>query len=442
VWVKYGSERRRFAFSAMNDCSHLVVDAVHDHLSISGRLTVERLRGPEAMADIAAEWDSLDRQATPRTPFTSPAYMIPWWRHFSRRRQALFHDEFFCHVVRDGGRLVAVAPLMRTSIPGVGPSAVRMLQFFGVDPALTEIRGLTCRPEDQALVVEALVEYFLARPGEWDVFRWTGLRQPAEAFGALRAPGAFIARGDLPDYVIELPGRWEDLRDQLSLNMRKNLRKTYKLLERDGLAFSLRVTERGQDVEAAIARFLALHAARAEAEDMIFHPNKFVQPRARAFFTEYLRGAAERGELRIFELEIGGAAVASRPALLLGSDLYMHLAGYDPAWKCYSVMTVLIAEMIKWAFSRGIKRINLSAGHDQSKLRWKPLEVRFYDAVQVSPTWRAQAAFAAFRAYEALGQARAKAAQRKQRHQPVDLPDPSVGNAAGRSHSVSKAPSL
>ena len=79
--------------------------------------------------------------------------------------------------------------------------------------------------------------------------------------------------------------------------------------------------------------------------------------------------------------------VASRPALLLGSDLYLYFAGYDPAWKKYGVMTVLITEMIKWAFARGIKRINLSVGHDHSKVRWKPHEVRFYDAVQVSPTW-------------------------------------------------------
>ena len=54
----------------------------------------------------------------------------------------LFHDEFFCHVVRsDAGHLVAIAPLMRTSVPGIGPPVLRMLQFFGADPALTEIRG-------------------------------------------------------------------------------------------------------------------------------------------------------------------------------------------------------------------------------------------------------------------------------------------------------------
>jgi CelD/BcsL family acetyltransferase involved in cellulose biosynthesis len=408
---------------------------LHDILSIR-RLTVERLRAPEAMADIAAEWDMLDRQIAPRTPFTSSSWMIAWWKHFSRHRQTLFHDEFFCHVVRDAaGRLVAVAPLMRTSVPGIGPPVMRMLQFFGVDPALTEIRGVICRPEDHAPVVEALVEHFLARRNEWDVFRWAGLRQPIDTYGALCKSRAFTAREGLSDFVVELPKSWNDLRLHVSSNMRKNLRKCYESLERDGLAIALRVTERPDSLGAAMARFLALHAARAEAVGMISHPDKFAGTRERAFFEYYLQSAANRGELRIFELEIGGAVVASRVTFLIASDLYLYFAGYDPAWKSYSVMTVLMSEMFKWAFANGVQRVNLSTGRDQSKDRWKPREVLFGNAVQVSPTLRAKAAFGPFRAYETLGQARIKAAQRKRgRHQPVDPPDPSVANPAQRGH--------
>ena len=388
---------------------------MHDHVVISRRLTVERLAGPEALDGIAAEWDLLDRQTSPRTPFTSPAYIITWWKHFVRSRRTLFRDEFFCHVVRgDGGRLVAVVPLLRTFFPRIGPPVLRMVQFFGID-AVTEIRGVICRPEDHVAVVETLVEHFLDRRGEWDVFRWVGLRRPADAYSGPPLTCAFVPRRDLLDYIVELSGRWEDLRQRLSFNMRKNLRKTYKLLERDGFAFTLRVTEDPDGTATAMARFFALHAARAEAADMLFHPNRFVQPHVRAFFADYLRRAAERGELRIFELEIGGIVVASRPALLLGSDLYMHLAGYDPAWKTYRVMTVLMTEMIKWAFTHRVERINLSTGRDQSKICWKPREVLFRDAVQVSPTMRARAAFGAFLVYEALSRARVKAGIRGRR---------------------------
>jgi len=396
---------------------------MHGDAAMSGRLTVERLAGPEDLANIACEWHLLDGQTAPRLPFTSPAYVVRWWKHFARRRQMLFHDEFFCHIVRDGdGRLVAVAPLMRTSTPGLGPPIMRVVQFFGADAALTEIRGLICRPEDQAAVVEALAEHLLARRGEWDVFRWSGLREAAGTYrGARRMRSLFAPKGDLPDYVLDLRGSWEDMRDGLSLNMRKNLRKAYQSLDRDGVAFSLRVTEQPNGVAAALDRFFALHAARAEAADMIFHPNKFARSHVRAFFADYLQEAAKRGELRIFELEIGGVMVASRIGLVLGTELYMHLAGYDPAWKGYSAMTVLMAEIIKWSIACRLEQVNLSAGHDQSKLSWKPREVLFRDAVQVSPTWRARGALGVFHAYQALHRARFKAIVRGRR-----LADPTV----------------
>jgi CelD/BcsL family acetyltransferase involved in cellulose biosynthesis len=290
-------------------------------------------------------------------------------------------------------------------------------------------------------VVQALVEHFAARRHEWDVFRWAGLRHPVDTY-SLCPQSAFMAREGLPDFLLDLPKSWNELRLQVSSSMRKNLRKAYEFLERDGFATAFRVTERPDDVGASVARFFTLHAARAKAIGMINHPNKFERARERAFLEEYLQGAGDRGELRIFELEIGGAVVASRIAFVIGSDLYLYFGGYDPAWKNYSVMTVLMTEVFKWSLARGIERVKMSTGRDQSKERWKPREVLFHNAVQISPTWRARAAFGPFRAYEALGRARVKAAERKQgRNQPVDQPAPLVEDPAGRNR-IPKVQSL
>ena len=59
-------------------------------------------------------------------------------------------------------------------------------------------------------------------------------------------------------------------------------------------------------------------------------------------------------------------------------------------------MTVLMAEMIQWALARGMRKINLSAGNDQSKLRWKPEEVLLHEAVLISPSPRVRATFWAY----------------------------------------------
>ena len=172
---------------------------------------------------------------------------------------------------------------MRTDVPGIGAPLLRLVQFFGADPDLSDIRGLICRSEDEPRVVNALVEHFLSCAGEWHVFRWLACAaSPTLIAGAHSA----FSRANVSGPTTSLNSRsWETLHRQLSVNMRKNLRKAYQYLERDGLTFALRVTDRREDVAPAIAIF---HAARAEAADMIFHANRFVQPNVRAFFVGYL----------------------------------------------------------------------------------------------------------------------------------------------------------
>jgi CelD/BcsL family acetyltransferase involved in cellulose biosynthesis len=379
---------------------------MHIAAEVENSLLVHRLPCLEALTGLETEWQSLEEQNFPRTPFSSTLWLALWWQHL-RRRNLVFRDEFFGHVIRDaGGRLVAIAPLMKTHCPGLSPAGMRIVQFFGCDPNLTELRGVICRPEDHDRAIGALVEHFRRHRSEWDVFRWCGLRQSAEWFNALPRGFQFFARRDICDYIVDLPHSWEILKAQVSSNTRKSLRKAYEFLERDGHSFVLRVVERPEDVPSALDRFLSLHAARSDAANMIDHPNKFATESARAFLTSYLDKSAQRGQLRLFELEIGSKVVASRLAFQIDADLYLYYAGYDPTWKNYSVMTTLVCEIVKWSIAQGLDRVNLSTGNDQSKLRWKPRELVFSEAVQRSDTWRGHASFYGFLVYEALSRAR------------------------------------
>jgi CelD/BcsL family acetyltransferase involved in cellulose biosynthesis len=361
-----------------------------------GTFIIQRLESIEELVALTPEWSVIDRATRPRSPFTSPAWLLPWWKHL-RRRNVAFRDELYFHAIRSrDDRLVGVAPLMRSFAPGLGVPVLRILQFFGTDPGLTEFRGVICRNGDHDVVVQALFAHFLARRDEWDVFRWHGLRRSAADYEAVLPGDTLIGRAGLPDYVLVLPPSWEALMTRVSRNMRKNLRKAYEGLERDGLRFGLRVVAAEAEVADATARLLALHAARAAAAKMVKHPHLFRSRRTLAFLGEYLLGFAARDQLRIFELEVAGKVVASRLAFQLDDVLYLYFSGYDLVWRDYSVMTLLMAEMIQWALARGIREINLSTGNDQSKLRWKPEEVLLHEAVLISPSPRVRAAFWAY----------------------------------------------
>jgi CelD/BcsL family acetyltransferase involved in cellulose biosynthesis len=358
-------------------------------------LRIERLPGPNAIEALTAEWQLLDEQLFPRTPFTSPLWAKLWWKHL-RRTQKWRRHEFFVHILRDHtDRLVAIVPLVICHQPAHGPLRLRVLQFFGAsDGSITEHRRIICRPEDETEVIQSFTQYLYGLKANWDLFLWTGLR--AQDIARNQQLNGLKVYRKIPEYVVSLPASWDVLRASLSRNMREKVRKSYKTLARDGHAFVFRAVEQPLEIPAAIDRFLALHAARAQFPNASKHRDYFKQAPHRAFIIDCTSYAAQRDKLLIFELEIGGKVIASRLAFVFGSDMYFYYSGFDPSWSKHSVMTTLMCESFKWAIARGVRLVNLSTGKDASKLRWKPCELFFHDAALVSPTLRGRVAFQAF----------------------------------------------
>lgn len=352
-----------------------------------GSLHIEELDGPDALEVITSEWDQLDAEVSPRTPFTSAAWAKLWWQHVRQARSTIRH-EFFVHTVRDAaGKLLAIVPLLITHRPAYGPLRLRILQFFGAaDGSLTEHRHIICREAHEAEIVQALAGYLLDRKDRWDVFVWTGIRCTETTHTTLR--NLLKVYKAVPEYRVPLPDSWQELRSTLSPNMKEAIRKCYKTLARDGRSFNFRAVACPEDMPAALDRFLGLHSQRAQLTGTTIHRDYFGQASHRAFIIDAVPGWTERNQLRIFELEIDGKVVASRMAFLLGDELYLYYSGYDLAWRKYSIMTTLMCECFKWAIERKVRIVNLSKGKDRSKLRWRGSEVVFHDALLMSPTWR------------------------------------------------------
>jgi len=95
---------------------------------------------------------------------------------------------------------------------------------------------------------------------------------------------------------------------------------------------------------------------------------------------------AERGELRIFQLKIGGAVVATRIGFAVGSSLYLYYSGYAEEYAQYSVMTTTVAEAIQYAIASGFSSVCLSTGSDVSKQRWRPREGLYREVEILAPS--------------------------------------------------------
>jgi len=362
------------------------------------RVGESALEGP-----LLVEWGALHELISPNMPFTSASWNALWWKHH-RSDHLLRRDELCLILVRDARNdLIAVAPMMSTRQPSIGPLRLHTLRFFGTDPNVTELRGLVCAPENEVAAIEAVLKFLKHEYPHADWIEWGALRQEnwQKAAGKL-SEGSWSSIRETDGYHLELPATWEALRSSLSRNIKESIRHCYNSLKRDGLTPELRVIQSAEDTPAALETFFRLHAMRSFATNTIPHADVFRKENERAFISEYARVLARRGELRVFQLLISGKVVASRIGFQNNDQIYLYYSGYDPSWSKYSVMTTLVVEAIKWSIEQRLATVHLSTGSDVSKLRWGPVQTRYVALTEVRRGWRARLLFSIYQQAQGL----------------------------------------
>ncbi len=348
-------------------------------------LLLEVVRERDELRALAPEWEALADSLPLRLPFHSPSWHLRWFDSFAQSRQAV-RDSLEVRVLRrTSGELLAVAPMMLTERPSVGPLRIRMLQFTGADPNLTEVRGVICRPADERDVFRTLLGALRRESDRWDLLQWSGLRAGGEGEALVLAERGAEPGLERPDYLLALPASWDAFRGGLSRNIKESLRKCQNAPRRDGVELRGEVIAGAPGLEPALERLYAMHAARAQVETGVHHGDVFSQTAARRFFTGLARELAAKGAFRVYQLRHGDKVVAARAAFLLGDTSYLYYSGYDLDYSRYSVMTSCVAFAIRHAIESGLATVNLSTGNDVSKTRWGPRELIFREALWVSP---------------------------------------------------------
>jgi GNAT acetyltransferase-like protein len=331
-------------------------------------------------SNLLEDWDHLAQTMPTHMPFQTAHWNRAWWSIFRRRGIFLKDELHLVCAVRDE-RLVGVIPLFSTTLGLPGLPLVRYLRLLGADSNLTEWRSVICRPEDR-LPLQALWLRESAR------FRFglcfLQLRGfTAEEINAAKLEMAGFLRVFPPSehFVLSLPGSWDSFKATLKRNMKESLRHCYNSLRRANLTPSLSVIGDVEELRARMGLFYEWHALRAKNTGTIEHPDYFNRDLNRQFLETLAQGFCPRGRMKLFELKLNDRPVAYRLGFIDGDTLYLYYSGFDPEFSRFSVMTTLVAEVIKWAINEKIRFVNLSFGRDVSKTRWGPAAIQSYEAV-------------------------------------------------------------
>jgi len=269
-------------------------------------------------------------------------------------------------LVRDGGRLVAAAPLKIEERRRYG-LRVRQLEFIGTGRAVCpDFLDFVIEAGREAELVRLLLGALRTEPG-WDRIALSDL----PATSPVRAPleTAMTAAHLRPFRQVDrtcpyltLPGTWAELEQRLTHNFRRNHRK-----KRRRLGATLVHWDESQSVQAALTTLASLHQGRMETSG---RGGNFRKPDYLAFHQRFAERAARRGWLYLAFLQKDGRAIAGRYGFVYRGTYYAYQSGFDPTAGDDSPGEVMLGMVIEDLIRRGVSEFNFLRGPQPHKFHW------------------------------------------------------------------------
>jgi CelD/BcsL family acetyltransferase involved in cellulose biosynthesis len=390
------AERSAMEFHSTSAVTAPAASARSERHSLAVRaleLTTDIITSIEGIAALRPDYERLNRLTANTLPFALQEWHLSWCERLMSLSRQVQDEPRFCVLRNRSGECIAIVPLIVTR-RRIGPLGLATMDVIGADPGLTEICTPLIEPGYERLTVRA-VHDSLARLRDWNWIQWRGISGPLTEALELEATPRWD-RG-IEDYVLDLPPSWQELRARLGRNVRESLRHCYNSLKRDGHPFEFVVAREPGEVRRALARFLELHAMRANMPWGARHPNRFATRSSQEFLYDVCARLAARDAVRVFQLRIRAETVASRVAFAVADSVYLYFSGFNPAWARYSVMTTTVAEALKYAIANGFRTVNLSPTAEQSKIRWRPRVVEYHSALVQRQTLRSRIVCGAYR---------------------------------------------
>ena len=304
-------------------------------------MSTDVLTTTEQLEALEPEWLELWRRAPDASPFQSPAWLLPWWRHFGSHQLSMI-------TLRENGRLSAVAPLYVLSeddeslgmLLGTGTSDYLDVVAIGdVSPIIDEMVRLDCQMWDlQQLRPSSPLLQFVAPDG------WSDTLTDQD-----RCPILSIGESG----------------PHLSTHFQKKLRYYRRSLSRLG-ATSFETAD-ASNVDALTEALFELHAARWQRRGM---PGMLADDVIQRFHRQVIPRLLATGALRLHAMRIDARIAAVFYGFAHGGTVYYYLSGYDPELEKLSIGTVIVGHAIDEAVREGCSIFDFLRGAEEYKYAW------------------------------------------------------------------------
>lgn len=166
--------------------------------------------------------------------------------------------------------------------------------------------------------------------------------------------------------VLELPPTWEEYLKLLGKNMREQIKRYPKRLEKEfAVEYSLAQTE--AEVEVALTDLFRLHGARWRARGQT---GVLATPKRQKFHRAVCHAFLKKDWLRLWTLRCNGEAVCVLLNYFYNGKYYFFIGGFNPEYSRWSVGVCLFSKVFQRAIEEGTTEFDFLKGEEEYKYRY------------------------------------------------------------------------
>lgn len=324
---------------------------------------MEVINTEKGFEEIREEWTELLAHSSSDCIFLTWEWLHTWWKHFAGRRT------LHVLIIRNGGQVIAIAPLASTSTMLTRVTRVRTLEFLGTGSVGSDYLDIIARRGSENKVIEVLADYFRSEQCVIDLKQLLANHSLALKLAAVLKKehwkSAEIRTNVCP--FIDLAGQtWKSFLAGLGPNHRYNFHRRLKNLHRNFDAKFECVAAEDQR-SAALRELVDLHNKRMRDRG---GSDGLQSAELVAFHEELTRLALAKGWLRLFVLTLNGESAAALYGFAYGKKFYFYQSGFDPRYLPYSVGLVTMGLAVEAAIEGGAEEFDLLHGDEKYKSLW------------------------------------------------------------------------
>jgi CelD/BcsL family acetyltransferase involved in cellulose biosynthesis len=323
-------------------------------------LKVEEITSKDQFSTLSGAWERLLEENGSYSPFVT-------YEWFYSCLEA-YHKEILVFVVKDGARVICIAPLCRYQ-DSFRRIPIRKIEFITV-PDTPFADFILCKSREEEILKSLLKHLFDEKKGTWDLLALNGLPVESQNYMGLKNvlqennKKYFEKNSSLIPYI-PIKGDWEAFLQSRSIRFKKTHR---NIVNRMGKMGQVEIQCLRDDTNGAV-----FEPITAVSEKSWKHKEGIAissRQEFKQFFKTLGTLAGRKGWLLVWLLKAQNIPIAMEYDLECGKKVYALRADFIEEYKEYSPGSYLEYHIIKYLFDNGYGEYNTGPGLNTYKLHW------------------------------------------------------------------------